>query len=94
MSPAGCLAAVLGFGRAAGAGFVGAWALVAAGLHAPGTGWGARLGGFPRRLGGGVLDEDMVVVADQVVLEVEVGSPMRWRGLWRTAEGPGLQWRA
>ena len=70
--PGGCLAAVLGFGRAAGAGFVGAWALAVAGLLAVGTGLGARLGGFPRGLGGGVLDEDVVVVADEVVVVVEV----------------------
>ena len=44
----GCLAAVLGFAGAAGAGLVGAWALAAAGLLAVGTGFGARLGGFPR----------------------------------------------
>ena len=73
--PAGwgcCLAAVLGFGRAAGAGFVGAWALAAAGLVAVGTGLEARLGGFCRGLGFGVLDEDVVVVADEVVVVVEV----------------------
>ena len=68
----GCLAAVLGFGRAPGAGFVGAWALAAAGLLAVGTGLGARLGGFPRGLGGGVLNEDVVVLADEVVVVVEV----------------------
>ena len=66
------MAAVLGLGRAAGAGFVGAWALAAAGLLAVGTGLGARLGGFPRGLGGGVLDEDVVVVVDEVVVVVEV----------------------
>ena len=68
----GCLAAVLGFGRAAGARFVRAWALAAAGLLAVGTALGARLRGFPRGLGGGVLDEDVVVVADEVVVVVEV----------------------
>ena len=68
----GCLAAVLGFGRAAGAGLVGAWALAAAGLLAVGTGLGARLGGFLRSLGGGVMDEDVVVVVDEVVVVVEV----------------------
>ena len=67
-----CLAVVLGFGRAAGAGLVGAWALAAAGLPAVWTGLGARLGGFPRGLGGGVLDEDVVVVVDEVVVVVEV----------------------
>ena len=68
----GCLAAVLGLSRDAGAGLVGASALVAAGLLAVGTGSGARLGGFPRGLGGGVLDEDVVVVVDEVVVVVEV----------------------
>ena len=68
----GCLAAVLGFGRAAGAGFVGAWALAAAGLLTVGTGLGARWGGFSRGSGGGVRDEDVVVVADEVVVMVEV----------------------
>ena len=68
----GCLAAVLGFGWVAGAGLVEAWALAAAGLLAVGTGLGARLKGFPRGLGGGVLDEDVVVVGDEVVVVVEV----------------------
>ena len=66
------MAAALGFGWVAGAGLVGAWALAAAGLLAVGTGFGARLGGFPRGLGGGVLDEDVVVVLDEVVVVVEV----------------------
>ena len=69
----GCLAAVLGFRRAAGAGFTGAWALAAAGLLAVGTGLGARLGGFPRGLGVRVLDDDVVVVADEVASVVGVG---------------------
>ena len=68
----GCLAPVLGFGRAAGAGLVRAWALAAAGLLAVGRGLWAHLGGFPRGLGGGVLDEDMVVVVDEVVVVLEV----------------------
>ena len=72
MGLGGCLAAVLGFGWVAGAGLVGAWALAAAGLLAVGTGLGARLGGVPRGLGVGVLDEDVVVVADEVVVVVEV----------------------
>ena len=63
---AGCLAAVLGFG------LIGAWALAAAGLLAVGAGLGARLGDVPRGLGGGVLDEDVVVVVDEVVVVVEV----------------------
>ena len=33
---------------------------------------GARLGGFPRGFGGGVLDKDVVVVTDEVVVVVEV----------------------
>ena len=68
----GCLAAVLGFGWVVGVGFVGAWALAVAGLLALGAGLGARLGGVPRGLGGGVLDEDVVVVVDEVVVVVEV----------------------
>ena len=68
----GCLAAVLGFGWVVGVGFVGAWALAAAGLLAVGVGLGARLVGVPRGLGVGVLDEDVVVVVDEVVVVVEV----------------------
>ena len=33
---------------------------------------GARVGGSPRGLGGGVLDEDVVVMVDEVVVVVEV----------------------
>ena len=69
---AGCLAAVLGFGRPAGAGFTGAWALGVAGALAVGTGLGALFGGFPRGWGAGVLDEDVVLVADEVLVVVEV----------------------
>ena len=69
---AGRLAAVLGFGWVVGVGFVGAWALSAAGLLAVGAGLEARFGGVPRGLGGGVLDEDVVVVVDDVVAVVEV----------------------
>ena len=68
----GCLAAVLGFGSVAGAGLVRAWALAAAGLLAVGTGLGARLRGVPRGLGGGVLDEDVVVAVNEVVVVLEV----------------------
>ena len=67
----GCSAAVLGFGCVAGVGLVGACALAVAGLLAVGKGLGARLGGFPRGLGSGVLDEDVVVVVDEVVVVVE-----------------------
>ena len=67
-----CLAVVLSFGWVAGAGLVGAWALAAAGLLAVKTGLGSRLGGAPRGLWGGVLDEDMVVVVDEVLVVVEV----------------------
>ena len=66
------LAAVLGFGWVVGVGFAGAWALAAAGLLAVGAGLEARLGGVPRGPGGGVLDEDVVVVVDEVVVVVEV----------------------
>ena len=72
MGLGGCLAAVLGFGWVPGAGLVGAWALAAAGLLAVGTGLGARLGGVPRGLWGGMLDEDVAVVLDEVVVVVEV----------------------
>ena len=68
----GCLEAVLGFGWVAGVGLVGAWALAAAGLLAVGAGFGARSGGVPRGLGGGVLEEDVVVLPDEVVVVVEV----------------------
>ena len=92
----GCLAAVLGFGRAANAGFVGEWALAAAGLLAVGTGLGARLGGLFRGLGAGVLDEDVVVVADEVVVVLEVvGSEAEERavgdggGPWAAGAGVG-----
>ena len=67
-----CRLAVLGFGWVVGVGFVGAWALAAAGLLAVGVGLGSRLGGVPRGLGGGVLDEDVVVVVGEVVVVVEV----------------------
>ena len=68
----GCFAAVLGFGWVVGVGFVGAWALAAAGLLAVVAGLGARLGGVPRGLGGGVPDEDVVVVVDEVVVVVDI----------------------
>ena len=68
----GRLAAVLGFGWVAVVGLVGAWALAAAGLLAVGACLGARLGGVPRGLGGGVLDGDVVVAVDEVVVVVEV----------------------
>ena len=68
----GRLAAALGFGWVVGVGFVGAWALAAARLLPVGAGLEARLGGVPRGLGSGVLDEDVVVVVDEVVVVVEV----------------------
>ena len=79
------LAAVLCFGGAAGAGFAWAWALAAAGLLAVGTGFGARVGGFPGRLAGGVLDQDALVVEDEVVVVMEVVESEARRGLWGTA---------
>ena len=73
MGLGGCLAAVLGFGWVGVGGLVGAWALAAEGLLAVGTGLGARLGGVPHGLWGGVLDDDVVVVVvDEVVVVVEV----------------------
>ena len=88
--------AVLGFGWVAGVGLVGAWALAAAGLLVVGAGWGARLGGVLRGLGGGVLDEDVVVVVDEVVVVVElVESEAEQRavgdggGSWASGAGVG-----
>ena len=92
----GCLAAVLGRGRAAGAGLVGAWALAAAGLLAVGTGSGACLEGFPCGLRGGVLDEDVMVVPDEVGLVLEVVKSEAeeravgdGRGPWAAGRGVG-----
>ena len=68
----GCLEAVFGFGWVADAGLVGACALAAAGLLAVGTGFWGCLGGFPCGLGGGVLDEDVLVVVHEVVVVLEV----------------------
>ena len=42
------------------------------GLLGVGSGLGARSGGFPRGLWGGVLDNEVVVVVDGVVVVVEV----------------------
>ena len=53
-----------GFRLGRGCGPRGGWALAAAGLLAVEAGSGARLGGVPRGLGGGVLDEDVVLVGD------------------------------
>ena len=75
-----------------GGGLVGACALAAAGLLAVGTGLGARLGGFPRSLGGGVLDEDVVVlVVDEVVVVVEV---VESEAEQRAVEDGGGPWAA
>ena len=41
------------------------------GLLAVGKGLGARLGGFPGGLGGGELDEALVVAVDEVVVVLE-----------------------
>ena len=92
----GCLAAVLGFGWVAGVGLVGAWAFSAVGLLAVGAGLGARLEGVPRGLGGGELNEHVVVVMDEVVVVVEVvGSEANeravgdGRGSWVSGAGVG-----
>ena len=90
----GCLAAVFGFGWVAVVGLIGAWALAGAGLLAVGVGLGARLGGVPRSLGDGVLDEDVVVVVDEVVVVVEAVESEARGELCETAEGPGLRGRA
>ena len=66
------MGAALGLSRAAGAGLAEAWALAAAVLFTVGTGFGAGLRGFPRGFGGGVLDEEVVLVVDEVVVVVEV----------------------
>ena len=52
------------------------------------------MGGFPRGFEGGVLDEDVVLVADEVVAVVRLWSPRRRGGLWGTEEGPWLRGRA
>ena len=92
----GCLAAVLNFGRAAGAGFTGAWALAVAGLLAVGTGLGALFRGFPLGWGGGVLHQDVVVSADEPVVVVEVveseaeeRAVRKGRGSWAAGAGVG-----
>ena len=83
----------LGFGWVVGVGFVGAWALAAAGLLAVGAGLEARLGGVPRGLGGGVLDEDVVVVVDEVAAVEVVESEAEERavrdggGSWASGAG-------
>ena len=65
-------------------------------LLATGTGLGTRLGGFPRGLGGGVLDKDVVVVADELVVVVEVVESEAWErvvgdggGYWAAGVGVG-----
>ena len=58
------------FGRVAGVGF--ALGHGGGGGACEGTDWGACLEGLPRGLGGGVLDGDVVVVADEEVFEKEV----------------------
>ena len=91
----GCLAAVLGLGWVAGVGLVGAWALAAGGLLAVGAGLGACLGGVPRGLGCGVLDEDVVVAMDEVVVvvvveESEAEERAVGDGGWSWASGAGV----
>ena len=57
-------------------------------------GFGGPYGRFFPRPGGGVLDEDVVVVVDEVVLLVEVVvSEAEERG-WGMAGGPGQRGRA
>ena len=79
-------AAGLGFGWAAGAGFAGVrcrpalpvagrgavGALAAAAVPTAGMGFGARVGGVARGLGGGVPGEGVVVEVDEVVVVVQV----------------------
>ena len=86
----------MGFGWVAGAGLVGASALAAAGLLAVCTGSGARFGGVPRGPGGGVLDEGVVVLVDEVVVVMEVVESEAERravgdsgGSWASGAGVG-----
>ena len=90
----GCLAAVLGFGRATGAGFVGAWPFAAAGLLVMETGLRARSGGFPCGLGGGVLDEDLWWWRMRWLWWWRLSSRRRRRELWGMAAGLGRRWWA
>ena len=62
----------LGFWLGCGCRVYEAWAMAVVGGFAVGTGLEARLGDFPRGLGGGVMEEDVVVAADEVVMVVEV----------------------
>ena len=56
-----------------------------------GTGLGARWGGFPRGFWGGVLDEDVVVVAEEMVVVVEV---VEWEAEERAVGDGGGPWAA
>ena len=68
----------LGFGLGCGLPFGGGLGL----WLGRGLGLEARLGGVPRGLGGGVPDEDVVVVVDEVVVVVEVvGSEAKERAV-------------
>ena len=86
-----CLTAVLGFGRAAGVGLGGSRGA------RRGDGFGGRFDRLSCGSGAVVLDEDVLVMADQVVVVVEllVLSPRRGKwgaagGPWRQAQAPGL----
>ena len=81
----GCLATVLGFGWVVGVGFVGAWALAAAGLLAVGAGLGARLGGVPRGLG--LVVDEVVVVVEVVESEAEERAVGDGGGSWASGAG-------
>ena len=85
----GCLAVFLGFGWVAGAGLVGAWALAAAGLLAVGTGWGPVWEVSGRGFGGGVLDEDVVVVVEVVESEAQERAVGYGGGPWASGAGVG-----
>ena len=62
----------LGFRPGCGRGLRWGVGLGGGGVARVGDGFGGRLGGFPRGLRGGVLDEDVLVVADEVVVVLEV----------------------
>ena len=72
-----CLAVVLGFGQAAGAGFASvcrrtAWLVSGCEAARALAVAGARLSDFARGSGGGVLGEDVVLELDEVVVVVDV----------------------
>ena len=90
----GCLAAVLGFGWVASVGLVGAWALAAAGLLAVGAGLGAVSEVSPAAWGVECWMRTWWWCWMRWSWWWRLCSRRRRRGLWETAEGPGLRGRA